>query len=75
MVADLLPRDQRPSAYALLRTSINLGIVIGPLIGGWIITQFSFSMTYWLASMLLIILAFFAALIINETQTNNHHPN
>ena len=71
MVADLLPRDQRPSAYALLRTSINLGIVIGPLIGGWIITQFSFSMTYWLASMLLIILAFFAALIINETQTNN----
>lgn len=36
MMADLIPPEQRPDAYALLRMSNNLGISIGPAIGGFV---------------------------------------
>jgi len=34
MMADLIPEQDRPDAYALMRMSHNLGIAIGPIIGG-----------------------------------------
>ena len=34
MMADLIPEKKRPDAYALMRMSHNLGIAIGPAIGG-----------------------------------------
>jgi predicted MFS family arabinose efflux permease len=36
MLADLIPPDRRPDAFALLRMSNNVGIAIGPAIGGFI---------------------------------------
>jgi MFS family permease len=36
MVADMIPPDRRGSAYALLRMSNNLGVAVGPAIGGFI---------------------------------------
>ena len=57
MVADLIPNHQRAQAYALLRMAINLGVVTGPLIGGWIIAEHSFQTTFWTASSLLLLLA------------------
>ncbi len=36
MLADLVPPEQRADAYALLRMSNNVGIAIGPAIGGFI---------------------------------------
>lgn len=36
MLADLIPPHQRPDAFALLRMSNNVGIAIGPAIGGFI---------------------------------------
>ena len=36
MLADLVPPDQRADAYALLRMSNNVGVAIGPAIGGFI---------------------------------------
>ncbi len=36
MMADLVPPERRPDAYALLRMSNNLGISIGPAIGGFL---------------------------------------
>jgi len=36
MAADLIPSPNRPSAYALLRMSMNLGVAIGPTIGGFV---------------------------------------
>jgi len=36
MAADLIPAPNRPSAYALLRMSQNLGVAIGPTIGGFV---------------------------------------
>ncbi len=39
MVADLVEPDKRADAYALLRMSNNVGIAIGPAIGGFIATS------------------------------------
>ena len=36
MAADLIPSKDRPSAYALMRMSQNLGVAIGPTIGGFV---------------------------------------
>jgi len=37
MMADLLSAEQRPGGYALLRMISNLGIVVGPIFGGFLI--------------------------------------
>jgi MFS family permease len=49
MLADLVPEEQRPDAYALLRMSKNLGIAVGPAIGGFI-TATSYSISFSLAA-------------------------
>ncbi len=36
MVADLLPPEQRSGAYALIRMSNNVGIAVGPAVGGFL---------------------------------------
>lgn len=36
MLADLIPEEKRVDGYALLRLSNNLGIALGPAIGGWL---------------------------------------
>jgi MFS family permease len=68
MVADLLPGEQRSGAYALLRTAMNLGIVVGPMIGGWIISRYSFQTTYWSTALLLLLLAGLAGFFLRETR-------
>ncbi len=39
VVADLLPEEQRAGGYGLLRVIFNLAVVIGPAIGGLLITR------------------------------------
>jgi MFS family permease len=39
VVADLLPEEQRAGGYGLLRVILNLAVVIGPAIGGLLITR------------------------------------
>ena len=36
MVADLIPPEDRAGAYALIRMSNNLGVAIGPAVGGFV---------------------------------------
>lgn len=38
MVADLIEPERRPGAYALLRMGSNLGVAIGPSLGGFIVS-------------------------------------
>jgi MFS family permease len=38
MVADMIEPERRPAAYALLRVVSNLGIAVGPMIGGFLST-------------------------------------
>lgn len=39
MVADIVPQEQRTDAYAILRMGANLGISLGPTIGGALIAR------------------------------------
>lgn len=48
MLADMIPSDQRSEAYSVMRMSNNLGISIGPTIGGFIAAQ-SYNNVFFLA--------------------------
>jgi MFS family permease len=50
MVADLTPAEGRAGAYSLLRMISNLGVAIGPAIGGFI-TSASYAIAFYLASL------------------------
>lgn len=49
MVADLVGPDERPGAYALLRMIANLGVALGPAIGGFI-TSVSYSIAFYVSA-------------------------
>jgi predicted MFS family arabinose efflux permease len=45
LIADLVPTEQRKPAYALMRLAINLGMSVGPAVGGFIAAH-SFKMIF-----------------------------
>ncbi|MBW7905953.1 MAG: MFS transporter [Phycisphaerae bacterium] len=47
MVADVTPALLRPTAYALLHTSVNVGFAVGPMLGGWLAER-SFALLFYL---------------------------
>ncbi len=49
MVADLIPREKRLTAYAILRMSGNTGVAIGPAIGGFVAVQ-SYTTAFFVAA-------------------------
>jgi MFS family permease len=66
MVADLVPPDQRASAYALLRMSSNLGIAIGPAVGGFVAVV-SYSSTFLTAAAAFLTFGLLLLLFVRET--------
>ncbi len=67
MVADIIPKDLRPRAYAIFRISINLGISIGPLMGGWLMTYNSSQFTFIISGCVLLVLSLMLVIFIDET--------
>jgi MFS family permease len=49
MMADLVPPEKRADAYALLRMSNNVGVAIGPAVGG-ILASASYSVAFYCAA-------------------------
>jgi MFS family permease len=49
MMADLLPKDKRISGYSLMRMSNNIGISIGPAIGGFL-NSGSYGLAFYIAA-------------------------
>ncbi len=49
MVADLIESERRASAYALLRMINNLGVAIGPSVGGFV-TAASYALAFYIAA-------------------------
>lgn len=49
MMADLVPPEKRPDAYSLLRMSNNIGISIGPSVGGFI-AGVSYNLAFFIAA-------------------------
>jgi len=66
MMADMLPPQKRSDGYSLLRMSNNLGIALGPAIGGFV-TSASYSMAFYLAATGLISYSLLLAFKARET--------
>ncbi len=66
MVADLVESDQRANVYALLRMGDNLGIVIGPTVGG-VLASVSYALSYLIAASTQFVLLFIVGVVIHET--------
>ncbi|MBW6472979.1 MAG: MFS transporter [Anaerolineaceae bacterium] len=66
MMADMLPPQKRSDGYSLLRMSNNLGIALGPAIGGFV-TSASYSLAFYLAATGLIAYSLLLAIKARET--------
>jgi MFS family permease len=66
MMADLIPAARRPDAYSLLRMSNNLGISVGPAVGGFI-ASVSYSIAFSFAALGLFIYGVMIAILAVET--------
>lgn len=66
MVADLVPTEQRADAYALVRLSKNLGIAMGPALGG-ILAARSYGITFSIAAGAALFFGLLIALYALET--------
>jgi MFS family permease len=74
MVADLIPSEKRPDAYALVRLSNNAGIAIGPMIGGFL-SSISYSITFFLAGVGMLIYSLLMAFFAVETLPQKSAPS
>lgn len=66
MVADLIPPARRAGAYALLRMIANLGVAIGPAIGGFI-TSVSYPLAFSIAAGTTLCYALLVGVFMRET--------
>jgi MFS family permease len=66
MMADLIPQEKRTDAYSLLRMSNNVGVAIGPAVGGFIATT-SYTLAFYLASIGMITYALLVIFQAKET--------
>jgi len=74
MLADLVKPDDRAEGYALLRMSNNLGVALGPAIGGFLASN-SYSVAFYFAAagmtIYSILLAFFASETLPDTRKDD----
>ena len=73
MMADMLPPIKRSDGYSVLRMSNNLGIALGPAIGGFI-TSSSYTVAFFIAASGLIFYGLLLAFRAKETLPKNVIP-
>ena len=66
MMADLIPPEQRVDGYALMRLSNNLGISVGPAVGGFVAAS-SYNLSFTLAAAGLITYSLLILFFARET--------
>ncbi|MBU0495718.1 MAG: MFS transporter [Chloroflexi bacterium] len=66
MIADLIEPARRPDAYALLRTSHNVGVAVGPAIGGFVMAV-SYALAFQIAAGAQFFFALFILFFVAET--------
>ncbi|MBI9049649.1 MAG: MFS transporter [Anaerolineaceae bacterium] len=66
MIADMVPPENRLSAYSLQRISMNVGVAFGPVIGGYL-AKISYSFTFYIAAICFVSVAVMMMLFIKET--------
>jgi MFS family permease len=71
MLADLVPPKDRPEAYALVRMASNLGIAIGPAVGGFLAAT-SYNLAFYAAAGGMGLYGLLMALFGRETLQTDH---
>lgn len=66
MMADLIPQEKRADAYSLLRMINNLGVAIGPTIGGFVASH-SYSTIFYIAAACMLAYSLLLAFGAKET--------
>ncbi len=66
MVADIVPPEERVNAYAVLRMGNNVGVAIGPAIGGFV-AGVSYSLAYFSAGAANLVFALLVFFLVRET--------
>ncbi len=66
VIADIVDEKQRDGAYALIRMAQNVGVAIGPAIGGFLIVS-SYGLTYYITAAVNITLAVLIIFFLAET--------
>ncbi len=66
MMADMIEPGRRPEAYSLMRMGNNLGISLGPMLGGFVVAA-SFSTAFIIAASGLIFYGILLAFLAKET--------
>jgi MFS family permease len=70
MVADLFPSQRRPAAYSILRMSQNIGVAIGPVVGG-LAAVHSYAIAFYLAALSMIVYSLILIIFTGETLTRS----
>jgi len=73
MVADLIPPVRRAGAYALLRMINNLGIAVGPAIGGFVIGV-SYGLAFYIAAAANLLFVTLIVFFVRETLPRRATP-
>ncbi len=66
MMADLVPPEKRPDAYSILRISNNIGIALGPMVGGFLASR-SYTLAFLLAAAGMITYSLLVTFLAKET--------
>ena len=67
VVADLAPNDKLAEAYALVRVGGNVGFVIGPALGGYLMGFVSYGWLFSISASVSLVAAFLIFLFLRET--------
>ncbi len=66
MIADLIPHERRPDAYSLTRMANNIGVALGPAVGGFI-ASISYTIAFIIAAAGLVVFGILIGLFAAET--------
>lgn len=74
MMADMVPPEKRVDGYSILRMSNNLGVALGPAIGGFVTSE-SYTLAFYIAAFGLMTYSFLMAFKAHETLQKNANEN
>lgn len=67
MVADVAPKDKLAESYAVVRIGGNVGFAIGPAVGGFLITFFSYAWLLAISAVLYLLIVFLVLFFLSES--------
>jgi MFS family permease len=72
VIADMFIAEKRMRAYGLLRIASNIGVGIGPALGGFLVAAGSYKLLFNTAALLILFFSLLALLFLKETKPE--HP-